>query len=230
MKIKIAPSLLSADFSNLGQAVRDADSGGADYLHFDIMDGHFVPNITFGPMVVKAVRPLTKVKFLTHLMIQNPDDYIEEFVEAGSDSITVHVETCPHLHRVIQKIKSLGARAAVAINPATPIVTLKEILGDIDGVLIMTVNPGFGAQEFIESSLDKIARMRAMLQKAGRDIDIEVDGGVSAGTVGRIVEAGANVLIAGNSVFANPMGVKKAIEELRSLAEAAVSRTCTSRG
>jgi len=223
MKIKIAPSLLSADFSNLGQAVRQAAEAGADCLHFDIMDGHFVPNITFGPMIVRAVRHITDVPFHTHLMISNPDDYIDEFVSAGSDLISVHVETCPNLFRTVQCIRSLGARAAVAVNPATSISTIEEIVAEVDGILLMTVDPGFGAQEFIESTLDKIRRTRAMLQKKRLDIDIAVDGGVNESTVGRIVEAGANLLVAGNSVFANTVGAAKAVARLRAVAEAAAA-------
>ncbi|MDO8588138.1 MAG: ribulose-phosphate 3-epimerase [Armatimonadota bacterium] len=231
MKIKIAPSLLSADFSNLGRAAREAEDAGADLLHFDIMDGHFVPNITFGPMVVRAVRPLARIPFETHLMISNPDDYIEEFVDAGADAVGVHVETCPHLHRTVQRIKSLGAQATVVLNPATPVGALEEIVDYIDAVLVMTVNPGFGAQEFIESMPDKIARTRAMLDRTGREIDLAVDGGVSRETVRRVVEAGANVLIAGNSVFTNPEGAQRAVGELRKLAEAAsASWICTSSG
>lgn len=220
MKIKIAPSLLSADFSNLGRAVREADEAGADLLHFDIMDGRFVPNITFGPLIVKALRKLTTLHFNVHLMIANPDDFIEETVKAGANTIGVHVETCPHLNSTIARIKSLGAEAMVVVNPATPIVTIEEVLGDVDCVLVMTVNPGFGAQEFIESTLDKIRRTRQMIDNTGRDIDLAVDGGVSAETVERIVDAGANLLIAGNSVFANSHGVKEAVAQLRGLAEA----------
>ena len=225
MRIRIAPSLLSADFANLGRDVVNASEGGADYLHFDIMDGHFVPNITFGPMIVRSVRPLTTTPFNVHLMITNPDDYIDEFASAGANSLAVHVETCPHLHRTVQHIRSLGVRPIVVLNPATPVASLEEIAGDVDGVLVMTVNPGFGAQEFIDSSLNKIARVRAMLSDRGREIDIEVDGGISEETVGRVAKAGANVLIAGNSVFTNPSGVKAAIERLRERAEAAIART-----
>jgi ribulose-phosphate 3-epimerase len=219
MRIEIAPSLLSADFSKLGAQVEEAASAGADCLHFDIMDGHFVPNITFGPMVVRAVRGLTDIPFIAHLMITNPDDFIDEFAAAGANSISVHVETCPHLHRTVQHIKSCGVKAAVAINPATSIATLEEIASDVDAVLVMTVNPGFGAQEFIEEMVDKIARVRQLLNSTGRDIDLEVDGGINANTVERVVAVGANVLIAGNSVFANHAGVGSAIAELRRKAE-----------
>lgn len=231
MRVEIAPSLLSADFSKLGAQVEEAASSGADCLHFDIMDGHFVPNITFGPMVVRAVRGLTDTPFRVHLMITNPDDFIDDFAAAGANSISVHVETCPHLHRTVQHIKSRGVKAAVAINPATSVTTLEEIAGDLDAVLVMTVNPGFGAQEFIEESVDKIARTRLLLNSTGREIDLEVDGGINENTIERVVAAGANILIAGNSVFANHAGVSASIAELRRKAETAAKTwnwSCTS--
>jgi len=218
VEIKIAPSLLSADFANLTSSVQGAEQGGARYLHFDIMDGHFVPNITFGPMVVSALRPITRMNFLVHLMIYNPENFIEEFVKAGADSITVHAEACKHLHRVVQQIKSAGIRAGVAINPATPLCMVEHVIEDIDLLLVMTVNPGFGGQKFIESTLPKIAQARQMVNEAAQDIDIAVDGGVDINTCGRIVEAGANLLVAGNSVFNNPAGISGAIQALEECA------------
>jgi ribulose-phosphate 3-epimerase len=219
MRVKIAPSLLSADFANLTKSVREAVDGGADALHFDIMDGHFVPNITFGPLVVKALRPLTTLPFLVHLMIENPELYIEEFVKAGADAVTVHVETCPHLHRTVQQIKSLGVAAGVTVNPATPLDHIPYVAGDIDSILIMTVNPGFGGQEFIEATLPKITEARQIADKSGRSIEIEVDGGVDVNTSRRVVDAGATLLIAGSAVFGHNSGETTAIRELREAVE-----------
>lgn len=218
IEIKIAPSLLSADFADLTSAVRSAEQGGARYLHFDVMDGHFVPNITFGPMVVRALRPITDMKFFVHLMIYGAENFIDEFAQAGSDSITVHVEACPHLHRVIQQIRMAGCSPGVALNPATPISTVEHVLGDIDLILVMTVNPGFGGQQLIESTLPKITEARKMIERTGRKIDIAVDGGVDSETCRRIVEAGANVLIAGNSVFGNHLKIADAVRQLESCA------------
>jgi len=216
MTVKIAPSLLSADFTQLGREVERAEAGGADALHFDIMDGHFVPNITFGPMVVRALRPRSSLPFLVHLMIENPDQYVESFAEAGADAVTVHQEACVHLHRVLEHIRSLGVRAGVALNPSTPLCTIEDILPSIDLLLLMTVNPGFGAQEFIPSVVPKIRRARDMFTAAGQgDTDIEVDGGIGTDTCRTVVEAGANVLIAGNAVFAYPDGVAAAIVRIR---------------
>jgi len=214
MKIKIAPSLLSADFTNLAESVAQAEAGGAELLHLDIMDGHFVPNITFGPMVVAALRPVTKMKFLVHLMISNPEEYIEEFAAAGADSITVHVESGVHLHRLIEQIRCAGASPGAALNPATPLNTIEHVISDIDKILLMTVNPGFGGQKFIESMLPKIQLARRMVEASGRDIDIAVDGGVDLDTCERIVKAGANLLIAGNSVFNSHFGTAEAIRKL----------------
>jgi len=211
----IAPSLLAADFSRLGRDVEAAAEAGADLLHFDIMDGHFVPNITFGPLVVSAVRRLTRLPFIVHLMVERPDDFIEEFARAGADRITVHVETCPHLHRTIQHIHAAGALAGAALNPSTPLCTVENVLSDLDYLLIMTVNPGFGGQEFIEAMLPKIRRAREMVGPAK---DIEVDGGVDERTAPLVCSAGANVLIAGTSVFCNGMGVARAVESLRAAA------------
>lgn len=223
MDIKIAPSLLSADFADLTKSVREVEAGGGKYLHFDVMDGHFVPNITFGPMVVKALRPLTKMEFLVHLMMFGAENYIDEFAEAGSDSITVHAEACKHLHRVIQQIKSAGVKAGVALNPATPLCAVEHVMEDIDMLLIMTVNPGFGGQKFIESMLPKIENARKMADKIGKDIDIAVDGGVDNETCAKIVRAGANLFVAGSSVFNSKLGVPKAVEELESNAIQACS-------
>jgi ribulose-phosphate 3-epimerase len=213
--IKIAASILSADFARLGEQIKEADEAGADYIHVDIMDGMFVPNITIGPVVVRKIRKTTKLPFDVHLMIESPGRYIEEFAEAGADIITVQQEACTHLHRVVEQIKGMNKRAGVAINPATPILMLEEILPFIDLVLIMTVNPGFGGQSFIETMPRKIAAMRDMIDARGLPIELEVDGGIHPETAGRAVGAGARVLVAGSSVFANPVGVRQAIQELR---------------
>lgn len=200
----IAPSILSADFARLGEQVRQAVEAGARYIHVDVMDGHFVPNITIGPLVVKALRPLaTELNAVldVHLMIANPDQYIVDFAEAGADIITVHVEACPHLHRTIQAIHEQGVKAGVTLNPATPLVTLEEILPDVELVLIMSVNPGFGGQSYIPVSTDKIRRLRQMLDAIGSTADLEVDGGIKPHNAAEIVAAGANVLVAGSAVF-----------------------------
>lgn len=200
----IAPSILSADFARLGEQVRQAVEAGARYVHVDVMDGRFVPNITIGPLVVKALRPLaTELGAVldVHLMIANPDRYIVDFAEAGADIITVHVEACPHLHRTIQAIQEQGVKAGVTLNPATPLVTLEEILPDVELVLIMSVNPGFGGQSYIPASTDKIRRLRQMLDAIGSTADLEVDGGIKPHNAAEIVAAGANVLVAGSAVF-----------------------------
>jgi len=216
MTVKIAPSLLSANFTCLGAEIQHAVNAGADALHFDIMDGHFVPNITFGPMVVKALRPLTDLPFMVHLMIEEPDRYIGDFAAAGADYITVHQETCPHLHRTIQHIKSLGVKAGVTLNPSTSISTVEDVITELNTILIMTVNPGFGAQEFIPAMLPKIRRTREMLDAAGMHCtEIEVDGGIDQNTCRKAVEAGASILIAGNAVFAHPEGVEAGIAKIR---------------
>ena len=201
---KIAPSILSADFANLGDEVRAVAAAGADYIHIDVMDGHFVPNITIGPLVVDAVRKVTKLPLDVHLMIENPDCYIPEFARAGADIIVVHAEATHHLHRTVQLIKSFGKRAGVALNPATPLHVLDYVLEELDLVLLMTVNPGFGGQSFIEACLPKIHSLRAMLDKRGLETELEVDGGVKEDNIGRISHAGADVFVAGSAVFGSP--------------------------
>ena len=198
---KIAPSILSADFSRLGEEIRNVEKAGADYIHIDVMDGHFVPNITIGPMVVKAVRRLTKLPLDVHLMISNPDQFINAFVEAGSDIISIHAEAVNHLHRSLQYIRRAGAKAAVSLNPATPPQVLEYVLDQLDMILVMSVNPGFEAQEFIPQVVPKIELLREMLDKRGLKVDIEVDGGINAETIHRVAQAGANVFVAGSAVF-----------------------------
>lgn len=199
--IKIAPSILSADFSRLGEEIKDVEKGGADYIHVDVMDGHFVPNITIGPLIVEAIRPITSLPLDVHLMIENPDQYIEAFAKAGADIITVHVEACAHLHRTIQLIKSHGIKAGVVLNPHTPVSMIEHVLEDIDMVLLMTVNPGFGGQKFIHSVLPKVKQVADMVRERNLQVEIEIDGGVNAETAKLCVEAGANVLVAGSAVY-----------------------------
>lgn len=212
--IKIAPSILSADFSRLGEEVRAVEKAGADWIHVDVMDGHFVPNITIGPMVVEAVNKVTDLPLDVHLMIEEPDRYISEFVDAGADIITVQVEACPHLHRSIQLIKDHKVKAGVVLNPATSMSTLEEILDYVDLVLLMSVNPGFGGQKFITPVLDKIRYLREIIEETGKNIDLEVDGGIKVQNVKKVKEAGANVLVAGSAIF-NSKNYKKTIQELR---------------
>jgi len=201
-QLKIAPSILSADFARLGEEIRDVEKGGADWIHVDVMDGHFVPNMTIGPLVVNAIRPVTNLPLDVHLMIENPERYVEAFAKAGADYITVHAEACIHLHRTVHQIKELGVKAGVVLNPATPLTAIELVLEDVDLVLLMTVNPGFGGQSFIPSMAGKISRLRRMLDDRGlSDVHIEVDGGVNEQTARIVAEAGADVLVAGNAVF-----------------------------
>ncbi|UCC77175.1 MAG: ribulose-phosphate 3-epimerase [Anaerolineales bacterium] len=218
-RVKIAASLLSADFGRLGEQVRDAEAAGVDHIHVDVMDGRFVPNIAMGPLVVKAVRRVTSLPLLSHLMIVEPDRYIPDFAAAGSDWIAVHQEASPHLHRAIQQIKSLGLKAAVALNPATPVTLVEEVLEDVEAVLVMTVNPGFGGQEFIESMLGKITQVRRMLDERGLAAEVLVDGGISAQTAPLAVAAGATVLGAGTAVFGAEGSIAEAVARLRSSIE-----------
>jgi ribulose-phosphate 3-epimerase len=221
-QVQIAPSLLSADFARLGEAVAQAERGGADMIHFDVMDGHFVPNITMGPSVLKSLARVARVPIDVHLMIENPDRYVEAFVEAGASSVTVHVEAVVHLHRVVHFIKRLGVRAGVALNPATPVTALEQIAGDVDYVLVMTVNPGFGGQTFIPRSESKVRAVRDLLRREGNAAPIEVDGGIDVRTAPRIVAAGADILVAGNAVFGSP-DPERAIRDLRAAAGSAIA-------
>lgn len=214
-RYKIAPSILSADFARLGAEVSEAEQAGADYIHVDVMDGHFVPNITVGPLVVDAVRGVTSLPVDVHLMIESPEAYVGRFCEAGADILTVHVETCPNLHRTVQQIKELGCRAGVTLNPATPVITLEEVIPYVDLVLVMTVNPGFGGQSYIESMTSKIQRVRAMLDAQNPGAELEVDGGIGPETARQVVEAGATVLVAGSAIFGTEGDVKAAIKRIR---------------
>jgi len=205
--IKLAPSILSADFARLGEAVKEAEAAGADRVHVDVMDGHFVPNITIGPVVVRSLRKATRLPLECHLMIEDPDTYAPEFAAAGADTITVHPEGARHLHRTIHRIKDLGKRVGVALNPATPDSAISEIIRDVDLVLVMTVNPGFGGQTFIEATLPKLKRIRGMIEAMNPACELEVDGGIDANTAPRVIEAGARVLVAGSAVFGAKDGV-----------------------
>ncbi len=212
--IKIAPSILAADFLNLGRQITEAGLAGADWLHLDVMDGHFVPNITFGPSLVKAIRSCTKLPLDVHLMIEEPDKYITDFRSSGADIITVQQETCSHLYRTIQSIKEIGSKAGVALNPSTPVSSLSEIISEVDLVLIMTVEPGFGGQKFIRQTLRKIQEVHNMIKHVNREIFLEVDGGIDQYTASEVVNAGADVLVAGTSVFQSG-SISKAIASLR---------------
>ena len=199
--IKLAPSILAADFSRLGEQVVEADRAGAQYIHIDVMDGDFVPNISFGAPVMKCIRPLTDKVFDVHLMVEEPGRYISDFVEAGADLIVVHAEACRHLHRTVEQIHQAGVRAGVALNPATPLCVVEEILPELDMVLLMSVNPGFGGQKYIPSVTDKIRRLRTVIEERGLSVDIEVDGGVTIDNVEEVIGAGANIIVAGSAVF-----------------------------
>lgn len=212
--IKIAPSILSADFTRLGEAVQEAEAAGVDRVQIDVMDGRFVPNITFGPLAVRALRPLTRLTLEVHLMASPPEDFIEPFAEAGADTLIVHQESTPHLHRSIQRIHALGKKAGVAINPSTPVSMLSEVLASVQLVLVMTVNPGFGGQQFIPETLSKLRDLRRTFARRGLDCELEVDGGIHGETAPLVVEAGANVLVAGSAVFGVEGGVKLAVERL----------------
>lgn len=213
--LKIAPSILSADFAKLGEEVRAITDAGADYVHVDVMDGHFVPNLTIGPVVIKSLRPTSKLPFDVHLMIENPDASIESYARAGADIITVHAEACTHLNRTLHHIKSYGKKCGVSIVPTTPASVLEYVMDEVDLILIMTVNPGFGGQSFIASQLDKIRQVRGMISKSGREIDLEVDGGINADTAKKVIEAGADVLVAGSAVFTG--NAEKYAENIRAL-------------
>lgn len=218
MTMILAPSILAADFSRLEAHAREALEAGADWLHVDVMDGHFVPNITFGPLAVEALRPLseeTGVPLDVHLMIEQPERYLADFARAGADILTVHVETCPHLHRTIQQIRELGVKAGVTLNPSTSLMTVEEILPDVDLVLVMSVNPGFGGQRYIPQSTDKIRRLRRMLNAIGSPAYLEVDGGITPENVLEVVQAGASVIVAGSTVFGGPHSVAENVEALR---------------
>ena len=214
--LRIAPSILSADFARLGEDVRAVTEAGADYIHVDVMDGHFVPNLTIGPIVVRALRPYSPLPFDVHLMIAPVDPYIPDFAKAGADIITVHAEAGPHLHRSLQLVKHQGKKAGVSLNPATPISALEHVWDDIDLVLVMSVNPGFGGQSFIPAALDKIAELRRRIDRIGRPIDLEVDGGINAETAAKVVAAGADVLVAGTATFSGgPAAYAENIRRLR---------------
>ncbi len=216
--VKLAPSILSADFAHLGKQVSDAEEAGADRIHVDVMDGHFVPNISMGAPIVDSLRRVTRLPLETHLMISDPDFFLDEFAEAGSDSFLVHWEGNNNLHRTVQRIKALGKRVGVVINPATPAAVLEEILQDVDQVLVMTVNPGFGHQHFIHTTLPKIRRVRQMIDEVKPGCDLEVDGGIEAATAPLVVDAGANVLVAGSAIFGDSGGVAAAMKRLRAAA------------
>ena len=216
-KARLAPSILAADFSRLGEHVQEAEAGGADWIHVDVMDGHFVPNISFGALIVQAIRPVTSLTIDVHLMIENPDLYLADFADAGADLLNVHLEACTHLNRTIQQIKDLGCKAGVTLNPATPLSTFEEILPDVDLVLLLSVNPGFGGQSYIPGMTSKIKRLRQMLDDIGSPAELEIDGGVNAKTIAEIAGAGATMLVAGSAVFNDKAPVAENIQQLRTL-------------
>jgi len=221
-RVKIAPSILSADFTRLGEQIAEAEAAGADWIHVDVMDGHFVPNITIGPLIAAAARRSTSLPIDVHLMIERPERYLAEFAKAGADYLTVHVETCPHLHRIVQQIRELGVRPGVTLNPATPVEALAEILPYVDLVLVMSVNPGFGGQSYIPTSTAKIARIRGMLDARGLGhVELQVDGGVAPDTVGEVVRAGATCFVAGSAVYNRTATVAENVRLLREAVQAA---------
>lgn len=213
--MKIAPSILACDFSRLSDEIQAVEAGGADWIHIDVMDGHFVPDITIGPIVTKGARTATDLPLDVHLMIEDPDRYLDAFAAAGSDLLTVHVEACRHLHRTLQRIRDLGMRPGVAINPATPLEAVREVIADIDLLVIMSVNPGFGGQSYIPASQDKVRRARAMLEEVASAAELEVDGGVDATNAAAIVAAGASVLVAGSAVYGHPKGAAAGVRAIR---------------
>ncbi|MCA9453317.1 MAG: ribulose-phosphate 3-epimerase [Nitrospiraceae bacterium] len=217
----ISPSILSADFARLAEAVQMVEAAGADWIHVDVMDGHFVPNLTVGPPMVEALRKVTSLPLDVHLMMTNPDDFIPEFVDAGADLLTVHVEACPHLHRTVQSIKERQVKAGVSLNPATSVTSVEEILGDVDLILVMSVNPGFGGQQFISSCLDKIRRVRTMINNSRSSAHLEVDGGVNLTNVASVIQAGANVLVAGSAIFGSK-NIPETIRRMRTAAQTVI--------
>ncbi|MBA3613110.1 MAG: ribulose-phosphate 3-epimerase [Nitrospirales bacterium] len=217
----ISPSILSADFARLAEAVQMVEAAGADWIHVDVMDGHFVPNLTVGPPMVEALRKVTSLPLDVHLMMTNPDAFIPEFVDAGADLLTVHVEACPHLHRTVQSIKERQVKAGVSLNPATSVTAIEEILGDVDLVLVMSVNPGFGGQQFIPSSLDKIRRIRTMMTNCRSSAHLEVDGGVNLTNVASVIHAGATVLVAGSAIFGSK-NIPETIRQMRTAAQTVI--------
>jgi len=216
--MKIAPSILSADFSRLGEEIQAVEAGGADWIHVDVMDGHFVPNITIGPVVTAGARRATDLPLDVHLMISNPDDYVDDFVKAGADWVTVHAEACTHLHRTLARIGELGAKAGVALNPATPLSAIEDVVEHLDLLLIMSVNPGFGGQSYIPRSSDKLRRARAMLDAAGSSAELQVDGGVGLSNIAEVAATGASVIVAGSAVYGYPEGATAGVSALRSAA------------
>jgi len=228
LSVLIAPSILSADFAALGEAVAAVERGGADLIHVDVMDGHFVPNITIGPPVVRSIKRVAHVPLDVHLMITDPDRYIEAFVEAGAAMISVHVEVLPHLHRTVHAIQALGAKAGVVLNPSTPVVALEEIAGDVDYVLVMSVNPGFGGQTFIPRSESKVKEVRALLDRSSNPAAVEIDGGIDLKTVGRVVSAGARIIVAGSAVFHTP-DPERATRDLKAAALGALTSSAVPR-